>query len=119
VVYSHSGRNAAGIETALYAQKRGLAVVDVTSTKMLEKPPTHSSGKRLADAADIVIDTCAPVEDAIVKIPGMEPPRRGLLHSNGDGPDPRTDSPHGCFVGRTRDRTANFRLSYCAGSNPA
>jgi uncharacterized phosphosugar-binding protein len=77
VVYSHSGRNAAGIETALYAQKRGLVVVAVTSTKMLEKPPTHSSGKRLADAADIVIDTCAPVEDAIVKIQGWSRPVAG------------------------------------------
>ena len=48
LVYSHSGRNAAGIETALYAKKRDLFVVAVTSTKMLDKPATHSSGKRLA-----------------------------------------------------------------------
>ena len=77
LVYSHSGRNAAGIETALYCKKRGLFVVAVTSTKMLGNPATHSSGKRLADAADNVIDTCAPVEDAIVKINGWSRPVAG------------------------------------------
>jgi len=77
IVYSHSGRNAAGIETALYAKKRGLFVVAVTSTLMLEKAATHSSGKRLADAADMVIDTCSPVEDAIVPIAGWSRPVSG------------------------------------------
>lgn len=77
IVYSHSGRNAAGIETALYAKKRGLFVVAVTSTRMLDKPATHSSGKRLADAADVVIDTGSPVEDAIVPIQGWSRPVSG------------------------------------------
>jgi uncharacterized phosphosugar-binding protein len=77
LVYSHSGRNAAGIETALYAKKRGLFVVAVTSAKMLDNPATHSSGKRLADAADNVIDTCAPAEDAIVKVDGWSRPVAG------------------------------------------
>jgi uncharacterized phosphosugar-binding protein len=77
IVYSHSGRNAAGIEAALYARKKRIFVVAITSTKMLEKAPTHSSGKRLADAADVVIDTCAPVEDAIVKIENWSRPVAG------------------------------------------
>lgn len=77
VVYSHSGRNAAGIETALYGKKRELFVVAVTSRKMLDMPATHSCGKRLADAADLVIDTCAPVEDAIVKVDGWTRPVAG------------------------------------------
>lgn len=77
VIYSHSGRNAAGIEAALYGKKRGLFVVAMTSTKMLDKPATHSSGKRLADAADIVIDTGSPVEDAIVPIEGWSRPVSG------------------------------------------
>jgi len=77
LVYSHSGRNAAGIETALYAKKRDLFVVAVTSGNMLDKAATHSSGKRLADAADLVVDTCAPVEDAIVKIDGWARPVAG------------------------------------------
>jgi uncharacterized phosphosugar-binding protein len=77
IVFGHSGRNASGIDTALYAKKRGLFVVAITSTNNLDKPATHSSGKRLADAADIVIDTCAPIEDAIVPIEGWSRPVSG------------------------------------------
>src|SRR5690606_913481 len=67
IIYSHSGTNSAGIETALYAKARGLFVVAVTS-KANDKPAKHSSGKRLKDVADVVIDTNSPVEDAIVPI---------------------------------------------------
>ena len=77
VIFGHSGRNASGIDVALYAKKRGLFVVAITSKKNLDKPATHSSGKRLADAADIVIDTCAPIEDAIVPIEGWSRPVSG------------------------------------------
>lgn len=77
IIFGHSGRNSSGIDTALYAKKRGLFVVAVTSTNNLDKPATHSSGKRLADAADLVIDTCAPIEDAIVPIEGWSRPVSG------------------------------------------
>ncbi len=77
IVYSHSGRNAAGIETALYAKERGVFVVAVTCAQMLDQPASHSSGKRLADVADLVIDTGAPVEDAIVPIEGWSRPVAG------------------------------------------
>lgn len=77
LIYGHSGRNASGIDTALYAKKRGLFVVAVTSRANLDKPATHSSGRRLADAADVVIDTGAPVEDAIVPIDGWSRPVSG------------------------------------------
>jgi uncharacterized phosphosugar-binding protein len=77
IVFGHSGRNASGIDTALYAKQRGLFVVAVTSKNNLDKPATHSSGKRLADAADIVIDTCAPIEDAVVPIEGWSRPVSG------------------------------------------
>jgi uncharacterized phosphosugar-binding protein len=77
VVFGHSGRNASGIDAALYAKKRGLTVVAITAKSNLDKPATHSSGKRLADAADIVIDTGAPIEDAIVPIQGWSRPVAG------------------------------------------
>jgi uncharacterized phosphosugar-binding protein len=77
IIFGHSGRNSSGIETALYAKKRGLFVVAVTSKNNLDKPATHSSGKRLADAADLVIDTCSPIEDAIVPIEGWSRPVSG------------------------------------------
>jgi uncharacterized phosphosugar-binding protein len=34
----------------------------------------HSSGKKLADVADIVIDNCTPAEDALVSIQGWKAP---------------------------------------------
>lgn len=77
VIFGHSGRNASGIDTALYAKKRGITVVAITAKANLDKPATHSSGLRLADAADIVIDTCAPVEDAIVPVEGWSRPVAG------------------------------------------
>jgi uncharacterized phosphosugar-binding protein len=77
IVYSHSGRNAAGVETALYAQERGVTIVAVTCAKMLDQAASHSSGKRLPDIADIVIDTGAPIEDAIVAVDGWSRPVAG------------------------------------------
>jgi uncharacterized phosphosugar-binding protein len=35
---------------------------------------THSSGKKLADVVDVVIDNCTPTEDPLVKVPGWKAP---------------------------------------------
>ena len=77
VVFSHGGRNAAPVETAMYGRQRGLSVIGVTSTVNLDRPPEHSSGKRLAEVSDIVIDTCVPIEDALVSVEGWERPVAG------------------------------------------
>ncbi len=69
LVYSHGGLNAAPVEAALYAKERGLAVVVVTSGENHRKAKaTHSSGKKLGDVADVIIDNCVPLEDAMVHI---------------------------------------------------
>lgn len=77
IVYSHSGRNAAGIEVAQYAKARGLFVVAVSCGAMLDQEASHSSGQRLPDVADVMLDTGAPVEDAIVPIDGWSRPVSG------------------------------------------
>lgn len=77
IIFGHSGSNASGIDTALYAKERGLTVIAITAKSNAEKPATHSSGKRLPHASDIVIDTGAPVEDAIVEIKGWSRPVSG------------------------------------------
>lgn len=75
VVYSHGGLNAAPVEAALYAKDRGLSVVAVTSLANLElNSPSHSSGKRLADVADVVIDNCVDPLDALVTVEGWPAP---------------------------------------------
>ena len=72
LVFSHGGLNAAPIEMALEAKEHGLSVVAVTSLENYESSTaTHSSGKKLADIADVVIDNCVPPEDALVSISGL------------------------------------------------
>ena len=75
VVYSHGGLNAAGIDASLYAHQRGVPVIAVTSVANLDhNEPRHSSGRRLAEVADIVIDNCCRPEDAVVEIDSWGPP---------------------------------------------
>lgn len=69
IVFSHGGLNAAPIEAALYARKRGAKVISVSSLENARiAPKTHSSGKALSDAADIAIDNCVPPEDSQVDV---------------------------------------------------
>jgi uncharacterized phosphosugar-binding protein len=75
IVFSHGGLNAAGIEAALIGKERGATVIAITSMQNYRKNPAkHSSGKKLADAADIVIDNGAPPEDALIRLPNWEEP---------------------------------------------
>ncbi len=72
LVFSHGGLNAAPVESAMYAKDHGLSVIAVTSMENQRiSKATHSTGKKLSDVADIVIDNCAPSEDAVVKIDGL------------------------------------------------
>ena len=75
VVFSHGGMNAVGIEVAIEARERGLKVVVVTSmdNQRISKA-THSSGKKLSDVGDVVIDNCVPARDALVPIEGWKAP---------------------------------------------
>jgi uncharacterized phosphosugar-binding protein len=75
LVFSHGGLNAAGIEVLQEAKKRGLTTAAITSMDNYRKrDATHSSGKRLADLADYVIDNCVPAEDALVSVDGWKAP---------------------------------------------
>mgnify|MGYP005832417843 CR=1 FL=1 len=75
IVISHGGLNAAGIEAAILAKEHGLKVIAITSLKnYFAAQPRHSSGKKLADIADIVIDNGAPPEDSLVYIEGWDEP---------------------------------------------
>ena len=40
----------------------------------MASPPLHSSGKRLIEVADIVIDNCTPAGDAMVFVEGLGDP---------------------------------------------
>ncbi len=68
-VFSHSGINNVNIDVALEAKKRGMQVIAYGSAAAAKgKQTRHSSGKTIFDIADVVVDSCAPIEDATVPI---------------------------------------------------
>lgn len=72
IIISHGGQNPAPVEIALSAKKAGLYVIAITSEENhLNKPATHSSGKKIGDIADLVIFNGVSPEDAVVDVPGV------------------------------------------------
>lgn len=75
IVFSSSGRSAVPVEMAFGAKERGMRVVAVTSVaESMARPSGHSSGRRLLDHADLVIDIGTPPGDALVTLEGLETP---------------------------------------------
>ena len=74
-VASSSGCNVVPIEIAQEFQQRGVKVVALISRQHSEASDSrHASGKKLQDFADLVLDTGAPVGDAMTAIDGMDTP---------------------------------------------
>lgn len=72
VVISNSGVNPMGIDVALVAQEHGCKTVAVTSlAHSTQSASRHTTGKRLFEVCDLVIDTCVPPGDAIVDVDGF------------------------------------------------
>ncbi|MCS7190402.1 MAG: SIS domain-containing protein [Fimbriimonadales bacterium] len=75
LVHSVSGRNAAPVEVALYAKQQGAKVIALTSLDYSQSvTPRSSTGYRLFEVADLVIDNGAPRGDAIVQLSGFPQP---------------------------------------------
>jgi uncharacterized phosphosugar-binding protein len=75
LVFSAGGLTAAPIEMAAGFRRRGLPVVAVTSVAHSQAgTPSHSSGTRLLDHADVVVDLCTPPGDALVALGEVETP---------------------------------------------
>lgn len=73
VCVSNSGNNASTVDMALAAKERGLPVIAFTNVEYADQLTTqHSSGKKLKDIADVVIDNCSIIGDAAVKLDGLE-----------------------------------------------
>ena len=73
IIASTSGRNPVPIDMALAARDRGMTTIAVTSLAYSTGVPSrHASGQKLYEVCDLVIDNCAPLGDAAVKVPGFE-----------------------------------------------
>lgn len=73
IIISNSGRNAVPVEMALEMKDRGASVIAITSLEQSRaSTPRHSSGKRLFEIADVVIDNCVPPGDALMQIERSE-----------------------------------------------
>jgi uncharacterized phosphosugar-binding protein len=72
MVFSASGLGAVVVEFARGARKRGLPVIAITSIAQSQAGEVETEvGARLMDEADIVIDLCTPVGDALCELDGL------------------------------------------------
>ena len=71
MVFSAGGTTAVPIEIAMGFRAAGLRVIAVTSVEHSRAAASqHSSGTRLLDHADVVLDLCTPPGDALVEVGG-------------------------------------------------
>jgi uncharacterized phosphosugar-binding protein len=75
LVVSSSGCNVVPIEMAAGFRQRGIKVVAIISRQHAEASQSRNAdGTKLSDVADLVLDTGAPVGDAMVKLDGLDTP---------------------------------------------
>ncbi|MFP4323609.1 MAG: sugar isomerase domain-containing protein [Anaerolineales bacterium] len=75
LIYSNSGVNEVVVEMGLEAKARNLPLVVVISkAHSAASTAKHTSGKKLEDIADVVIDNGTPAGDALVTIDGLADP---------------------------------------------
>ena len=75
LVISSSGCNVVPIEMGEIFQQRGIKVVAlVTKFHSEASISKHADGKKLTDFADLILDTGAPVGDAMVTVPNLDTP---------------------------------------------
>lgn len=73
IVISTSGIRPVIVEMAAGAKSRGMPVIGIVSRRHCEaSTPAHSSGKKLTDVADIVIDNHCPPGDCVFEVDGLE-----------------------------------------------
>lgn len=72
---STSGTGALVVDVALEAKRRGLPVIALVGlAHSAVSEPGHSSGRKLTDIADLVLDNCAVPGDALVAVEGLRYP---------------------------------------------
>lgn len=70
---SVSGRTFSVVDLAFEAKKMGLKLIVITSMSYAATVDSvHSSGLKLYEMADVVIDNCAPAAEAMMDVDGLE-----------------------------------------------
>jgi uncharacterized phosphosugar-binding protein len=73
IIISTSGIRPVVVEMATGARARGLPVIAILSKAHSEEArAVHSSGKKLVDCADLVIDNLCPPGDCVLKLDGLD-----------------------------------------------
>lgn len=73
IVISTSGIRPVILDVAMGARRRGMPVIAILSLEHCrQSPPAHSSGKKLMDVADVVIDNQCPPGDCVLPLEGLE-----------------------------------------------
>ncbi|MCP5110852.1 MAG: SIS domain-containing protein [bacterium] len=73
IVISTSGIRPVVVEMAMSAKRRGMPVVGICSkTHCGNSKPAHSSGNKLIDVADIILDNHCPTGDCVVALDGLD-----------------------------------------------
>ncbi len=73
IVNSVSGKSTLPVQVSLSAKQRGVHVVAITNvTYSRSVPSLHSSGKKLFEVADVVIDNCGVIGDAALDVEGLD-----------------------------------------------
>jgi uncharacterized phosphosugar-binding protein len=68
-----SGRTFGAVDLAFEAKKLGIKLILITSmTYASTVDAVHSSGKKLYEIADVVIDNCAPAAEGMMDVDGLE-----------------------------------------------
>jgi len=72
LLVSVSGRNAVPVDMAMAAKEKGMKVIGLTSMEYTTSVSSrHSSGKRMYELVDVVIDNPVPAGDAILEVEGV------------------------------------------------
>lgn len=73
IIISTSGIRPVIVEMAMGARERGMKVIAMVSRKHCEQSPAaHSSGKKLIELADVVLDNQCPPGDCVLELEGLE-----------------------------------------------
>jgi uncharacterized phosphosugar-binding protein len=79
ILVNSYGINAALIDAALEAKRRGVFLIGVSSRRHAEEtapehPARHPTRQNLHDLVDVAVDVKVPIGDALIQVPGLEEP---------------------------------------------